>query len=313
MGYYHLTIEQRIQAQTLRDIGKTQTEIARYFGCHRSTISRELKRNQSADGSYSASQAEKMTRSRRNKGLSYKFTESLAQRITEGLTATWSPEQIAMTCHEISFKTIYRWLYSGRLGADYKKALRQKGKRKKPVETRGKVVVTHTIQERPEEINAREIFGHWELDTIVSPRGKAKECLATFIERKTRFYQAVLIPSRTAKNLNGAVQTLHACFPNQVFKTTTVDRGKEFSKSDALEKDLGLTVYFADPYASWQRGSNENHNGLLREFFPKGTLFSQVTQKEVDQAVRLINQRPRKCLGWKTAQESFQDELLHLA
>ena len=168
------------------------------------------------------------------------------------------------------------------------------------------------IAKRPREIRKRETFGHWELDTVVSGRGQAKGCVATFIERKTRWYTAILIPDRSAKSMEEAVKLLHASLPKEAMKTATTDRGKEFSCYTALEKELGIQVYFADPYSSWQRGSNENGNGLFREFFPKKTNFDEVTTNQVDQALQLINSRPRKCLGWKTAYEVFQEELLHL-
>ncbi|MFT8872272.1 MAG: IS30 family transposase [Sporolactobacillus sp.] len=185
--------------------------------------------------------------------------------------------------------------------------------RESRLETRGRIKADRSIDERPETVNDRRQFGHWELDTVVSPRGKDKACLATFVERQTRYDQALLIPGRTAEAMNAAVETMCARFPSDAFQTATVDRGQEFAKSDALETERSLKFYFADPYASWQRGTNENHNGFIREFFPKGTRFSTVTQAEVDQAVQLINQRPRRCLGWQTAQESFREALLHLA
>ena len=147
---------------------------------------------------------------------------------------------------------------------------------------------------------------------MVSGRGQAKGCVATFIERKTRWYTAILIPDRSAKSMEEAVKLLHASLPKEAMKTATTDRGKEFSCYTALEKELGIQVYFADPYSSWQRGSNENGNGLFREFFPKKTNFDEVTTNQVNQALQLINSRPRRCLGWKTAYEVFQEELLHL-
>lgn len=226
---------------------------------------------------------------------------------------TWSPEQIVGRLYQgkLSFKSIYRWIYNGLLEVPLT-VLRQKGKRQKPRETRGRFNIGTPISKRPKEVRKREIFGHWELDTVVSGRGQAKGCVATFIERKTRWYFGVLIPDRSATSMEAAVRRLHKQLPQGAIQTATTDRGKEFSCYKVLENDLNIQVYFADAYSSWQRGSNENGNGLLREFFPKKTNFDQVTEDEMKQALQFINHRPRKCLGWKTAHEAFQEELLHL-
>ncbi|KOS67191.1 integrase, partial [Lysinibacillus contaminans] len=178
--------------------------------------------------------------------------------------------------------------------------------------TRGRFNIGTPISKRPKEVRKRESFGHWELDTVVSGRGQAKGCVATFIERKTRWYTGILIPDRSANSMETAVKQLHQQLPKGAIQTATTDRGKEFSCYNVLEKELNIQVYFADAYSSWQRGSNENGNGLLREFFPKKTNFDHVTLDDMNQALHLINNRPRKCLGWKTAYETFREELLHL-
>lgn len=162
-----------------------------------------------------------------------------------------------------------------------------------------------SIQQRPKEVRKRDSFGHWELDTVVSSRGKSKACVATFAERKTRLYLAVKMPDRTSKSFEKAFGIMADSFPKGTFQTATVDRGKEFACYERLESAHDLDVYFADPYSSWQRGTNENANGLLREFFPKGKDFAEVSVEELVHVLHLINNRPRKCLGWKTAHESF--------
>ena len=151
----------------------------------------------------------------------------------------------------------------------------------------------------------RQTFGHWEPDTVVSGRGKSKGCLATFVERKTRFYWAIALKNRTAAEMQRAIKELRKAFGEGVFKRYTVDRGKEFACYPEIETQLMVPVYFADPYSSWQRGSNENANGLLREFYPKGTDLAKVSEPELNQILDLMNQRPRKCLDWKTPFESF--------
>src|SRR5690554_3745605 len=155
----------------------------------------------------------------------------------------------------------------------------------------------------------------WSLgtDTVVSSRGKSRACVATFIERKTRMYLALKMPDRTAHSIEVALGVIASQYPQAAFQTATADRGKEFACYNDLETFHGLDVYFADPYSSWQRGSNENGNGLLREFFPKGHDFADVTDEQLAYAIYLINNRPRKCLGWKSAHEAFMDELSHLA
>ncbi len=142
--------------------------------------------------------------------------------------------------------------------------------------------------------------------------GEKVRCLATFVERKTRWYTAIKMTDRSAKSMEAAIGQLRQSLPAGSMQTATVDRGKEFACFPIVEKNLKLRMYFADPYSSWQRGSNENANGLLREFFPKKTDLSKVSTEQVALALSLINNRPKKCLNWKTAHEAFQEEMLHL-
>ncbi len=155
-----------------------------------------------------------------------------------------------------------------------------------------------SISKRPKEVRNRETFGHWEFDIVVSGSGKAKGCVATFIERMTRCV-GFLISDRSAQSMEREVRLLHTALPKGTIKTATTDRGKEFSCYKVLEKDLKIDVYFADAYSSWQRGSNENGNGLLREFFPKQTNFDEISPEELTEALNYIHNRPRKCLGGK--------------
>lgn len=310
MSYTHLTISERSKIETYLELGYSIRQIANFIKRSPSTISRELRRHTNC------SPEEAQTRYQVNKsncGAKSKLTHVLKEAVQEKLGETWSPEQIVGRLYpgKLSFKSIYRWIYNGLLEVPLT-VLRQKGKRQKPRETRGRFNIGTSISKRPKEVRKRETFGHWELDTVVSGRGQAKGCVATFIERKTRWYTAVLIPDRSATSMEVAVRRLHKQLPQGTIQTATTDRGKEFSCYKVLESDLNIQVYFADAYSSWQRGSNENGNGLLREFFPKKTNFDQVTEEEMKQALQFINHRPRKCLGWKTAHEAFQEELLHL-
>jgi len=316
MEYSHLNTFERGRLDALHQLGWSCRAIAKELKRHHSTIARELKRNKTENESYSPEKAQSAYHKRRlNSKSKGKWNEEIANEIEEKLNLTWSPEQIAgrLKGSMPSFKTIYRWLYEGKINKGDLTVLRQKGKRRRPRETRGRFNIGKSIKQRPKEVRKREQFGHWELDTVVSSRGKSKGCMATFAERKTRFYLALKIPNRTASSMKEAVTQVVANLPKGSFETATVDRGKEFALHEEIETDLNVSVYFADPYSSWQRGTNENANGLLREFFPKASDLSKVTIDELLKALMLINNRPRKCLGWKTAFEAFMEELSHLS
>ncbi|SDC11399.1 IS30 family transposase [Shouchella lonarensis] len=314
MSYQHLTTFERARIETFYSQGQSIRAIAKKLNRSPSTISRELKRN-SEEKFYQPESAQENYHKRRLRcGRIGKWSCELAEIINEKLKQTWSPEQIVGRLFQgtISFKTIYRWIYQGLLVNQDLSFLRHKGKRQKPLEKRGRFNIGTSISQRPKEIRKRETFGHWELDSVVSSRGKSKACLATFVERKTRWYIAFKISDRTSSSMEKAIRTLNEQLPAGAFQTATVDRGKEFACYSSIEQDTDIQLYFADPYSSWQRGSNENANGLLREFFPKKTDFATVSGEELEFALSLINHRPRKCLKWKTTHEVFQEEVLHL-
>lgn len=314
MSYHHLTTFERGRIQELLSLGYSHRKIAQKLDRHRSCIDREILRN-ATDTCYQCDEAQAAYDTRRThakpKG---KCTEDLVATITEKLLATWSPEQIAntVTLGKVSFKTIYNWLYLGILPVVTVENLRQKGKRKK-AEKRGKFSVGTPISERPKEVKDRTVFGHWELDSMVSSRGESKGCFATFVERKSRLYTALKTPDRTAASMREAITKLYNALPKGAFKTGTTDCGKEFACCVDIQANLGLTLYFADPYSSWQRGSNENSNGLLREFFPKKTNLALVPQEQLTHNLFLMNSRPRKCLNWKSPIQVFLHELAHLS
>ena len=217
MSYHHLTTYERSRVDTLHELGYSHRRIALSVGRHRSCIDREIKRNIAATP-YQAEAAEQNYRKRRmNSKPKGKLCANMVSIIEEKLQETWSPEQIAntVTLGKVSFKTIYNWLYQGKLSHVKEAVLRQKGKRQKPAEKRGKFAVGMPISKRPSDVKNREVFGHWELDTMVSSRGKSKGCFATFVERKSRLYTALIIPDRTADSMEKAIRLLHSQVANR--------------------------------------------------------------------------------------------------
>ena len=314
MSYHHFTTYDRGRIESLHKEGYSARKIGTAIGRHHSSVARELRKNNGYVYTAEAAQRSYEVRRQRSKPVG-KFTTELAQVVEAKLAETWSPEQIASSIliGILSFKTIYAWLYQSRLNRGDLKALRQKGKRRKPIEARGKFAIGQTIADRPKEVKSRETFGHWELDTVVSSRGQSKGCFATFVERKSRLYTAMKMPDRSASSMENAITQVCTAMPYKAFKTATTDRGKEFACHGAIREKLGLPLYFADPYCSWQRGSNENANGLLREFYPKKTDLAKIDADELIKNLFLINSRPRKCLGWKTPIQVFLHEVSHLA
>ena len=315
MNYKHITINERCCIANFLELGWSIRKIAKHLNRNASTISREIRRN-SFNRKYLAHIAnETYLNNRMNCGAKGKSSNhKLIEYIENSLNKTWSPEQIAGRLRieykdnksmKIGFKTIYRWIYKKIIVKGDVNKLRRKGKSLKPKETRGKFNIGKSIKNRPKDIRKRESLGHWELDTVVSSRGKSKACLSTFVERKSRYLIAQVMENRKSTTFNFHCFKAFEPISSNLVKTFTVDRGKEFAGYNEIEKKLNIDVYFADPYSSWQRGTNENTNGLLREFYPKKFNFSMITQDELDIVVKIINNRPRKCIGYKTPAEVF--------
>lgn len=312
MSYHHLTPFERGRIEATVRQGYSVSMIADKLGRHKSTVSRELRKCKGMK--YHAQTAQHLYEiNRQAVGRPCKATDELLQEITKRLHSHWSPEQIVGRSLPgiLSFKTIYRWIYRGILDVPFE-VLRRKGKSRKPQETREKFHVGASIRQRPREAEERTVLGHWEGDSIVSSRGKSKGCLATFVERKSRLTFAFRMPDRSADSMEAAIKELIQRVGEGCVQSMTTDRGKEFAYFKRIEEQTSTKMYFADPYSSWQRGSIENSNGLLREFFPKGTDFSKVSEEELQRVLSSLNHRPRKCLGWKTPMEVFQHEVLHL-
>ena len=311
MSHHHFSLIERGKIEELHKLGYSSRAIGQRIGRHHSSVARELQR---LPASYTAQAAsEDYQKKRINSRPVGKWSQELESLIADKLECTWSPEQIAytVTFGKVSFKTIYNWLYAGRLPGITVQNLRRKGKKKT---SQAAIFYARgtSICKRPKEVYGRKTFGHWELDTVVSAHKKKRNCLATFIERKTRLYTALPMQDRTCASMEQAIKYLHKTLPDNAFLSATTDRGGEFACFDTVKQDLGLTLYFADPYCPHQRGSNEYANGLLREFFPKGTSFYRVSQEYLTHCLFLINSRPRKCLGWISPIQAFLHELSRL-
>lgn len=304
----HFTINERFCIAFYLNNSVSIRKIAVLLNKSPSSVSREIRRN-SVDGIYLPIFAQKTATNRKtNKPTNNKFINSkLIYILNKLLSKQWSPEQIVGRCKALSIKlnivsisTIYRWIYKGLLEIT-PKSLRHKGKRRKK-DTRGKFVCGRRISQRPKEVYKRNTCEHWECDTIVSSRGKSKYCIATMVERKSGLLIAKLLPQRTAENM---AQAIIEALEEKKVKTITVDRGKEFALYEKIEKAIKAKIYFADAYCAWQKGTVENTNGLLRQYYPKKFEFNQTTQEELDEIVEEINNRPRKRLGYKTPKEIF--------
>lgn len=308
-GYKHLTQETRYLIYALKKSGQSPAKIAGVVGYTQRTVERELKRNKGKNG-YNPEEAQAKADERRHRKKPHlsKMTPETIALIEEKLTeCQWSPEQIAGWLanahpdHSVSHELIYQhiWAEKRRDGTLYKQ-LRRHGKkyqkRSNGKTNRGQIIGRVPISERPPEVETRERYGDWEADTIV---GKGRTmALVTVVERKSRYIIIRLVPRSTAEEVSRAmIEALQGGLP---LHTITSDNGKEFAKHLNVAKALGVSTYFATPYHSWERGLNENTNGLIRQYWPKGTDFSQVTPEEVAKVELLLNQRPRQCLGYTT-------------
>ena len=319
--YRHFTIDERESLLVYLSQGKKNCEIARLMNRSPSTISREIRRNVESRTRYSALQAQKAYEQRRKHCVrKYKLAEpSCAEKVSELLANAWSPEQISNRLKyetnviQISTCTIYRGLEHGLLNGELRKKLRIKGRRRHGGRKKSKcghLDIEYTIHDRPKSVEGRQIIGHWESDTV---RGaKWTGCIATHVERTSRYAVLCKIPDRTADAFTQATVTAFLTIPKRKRRSFTTDHGKEFANHREILQLLNCKVYFADPHAPWQRGTNENFNGLLRQFFPKRTSFAEVTQEDVEAIAKMLNRRPRKCLGWKTPEEVFLHKVLHL-
>lgn len=320
MSYTHLSMDERNVIYRMQFQGYPQAEIARCLGRHRSTISREVKRNANCDGRYHPGTAQTHANFRRRHHLKRPKTgsRSLMRHVANRLRNGWSPEQIAgrletwppqsLPGRTISHTTIYRWIWADSQRArQFRPCLRIARKpRRKPYgkpSRRGRILGKRSIEDRPQAANERQRLGDWEGDTIV---GKGRKGFAlTCVDRASRYLVARKVEACASAPVARQLQRSLRRLPAEKRHSLTLDNGREFARPVELERQLAMPVYFAHPYHSWERGTNENTNGLLRQYLPKATDLAQVTEAQLQTHVRALNHRPRKCLGFRTPFEVF--------
>ena len=320
MSHTQFSREMRIELAILLTARKTKSDCAKILGMDRSNICLEIKRNQDSDGVYRGGYAHKRYLARRLEAKQpekkIENDKQLRRHIVRKLKRLWSPEQIAGRLKRltkkviISHETIYTFIYKKR--PDLVKYLRhQKSKYRKRrgswarIEC-GRAMKIKRITERPQVVDERSRLGDWEGDTVIGKERTTR--ILTHVERKSGYALAEKLAVVTAEIIADKTTTQFRKIPKSKRLTLTRDNGVEFGDDDqTLEKRTGLTVYRATPYHSWERGTNENWNGLFRQFFPKGMSFATITKSEIDRVVRSLNNRPRKRLGYRTPREVFRE------
>ena len=305
MNYKQLTEVERYQIQAFLKAGYKKKEIAEELGRHPSTIGRELSRNTGLRG-YRPQQAQRLANERKQHHRHTQITDVTWKNVKLLLKQAWSPEQISQWLTLIGLPSVSpEWIYcyiraDKEAGGDLYSYLRCQKRRKKrygSADSRGQLKNRVSIDERPAIVDERKRVGDWELDTVIGYRGGT--VLVTAVERKTRFSVIALAPNKTAEAVKQSI--LDALTPLAAWvKTLTYDNGKEFALHEDIAEVLEAKGYFAHPYHSWERGLNENTNGLIRQYVPKGASMDDLTQIEVDSIMDSLNNRPRKCLGFRT-------------
>lgn len=311
MGRYkQMSLSEREELYRLHGDGITLREIGRRLARSHSSISRELRRNGSPLG-YLPDRAHRMTSDRRHHRLCRLDSDTaLRSYVLDRLAAYWSPQQIAgrMKCKRskryICKETIYRWIYSEEGINEKRYILLPKRKRKRTSRykrlSRGGIPYATAINKRPDYINNRKQFGHWEGDLVLFGIHRCSN-LTTLVERKTRYGIILLNGFKYTQTVIGNIDSLLSRTAPNVLKSITFDRGTEF----AHHYKLDTHTFFCDPASPWQKGTNENFNGRLRRFLPKGTRVNKLNQQHVAEIMNIMNNTPRKCLGYKTPQEVF--------
>ena len=317
MSYTQLTEGQRYQIQSLKRIGFTQTKISEQINVHPSTIGRQLRRN-AGQRCYRPKQANEKAKQRRHEASkARRMTEKIQGRVVEYLSLEWSPEQISGYLKSegnewVSHETIYQFILENKRngGALYKK-LRHSGKKRKKRyggnDRRGEIKDIVSIDNRPKSIEKRDRIGDWAIDLVIGKNHKG--AIVTLVDRLSLMTLIAKVDSKHAELVTSATTSLLKPYRKNGAKTITADNGKEFSGHQEISKALGVDFYFAHPYSSWERGTNENTNGLIRQYLPKGTEFKPVNDKQCQFIMDRLNNRPRKCLGYRTPNQVFEEFL----
>ncbi len=310
MRYKQLTQDQRYTVSKLYQDRFTLTQIARIIGCHKSTVSREIARN-STHGvyTYKAVSAHDKAMARRRYSRHTAWDLEMLAHVIGKLKQRWSPQQIVgwskkhgIPC--VSHESIYQLIWKDKAcGGTLYQCLRHHGRKRKAYtgtkETRGQFNNAPSIDERPQKVEKRDVFGHLEGDLVVG--AKQSGSVVTLVDRKLRRLWAKVLPNKSESVVTEAIITLLKPIKHLV-KSITFDRGKEFSGYERIEEELGIKVYFAHPYSSWERGTN----GLLRDYFPKKkTDFKKVSQETLDATVVELNRRPRRCLDYASPEAGY--------
>jgi len=316
MNYTQLTHEQRYQISALLKMGHNRTEIAAVIGKHKSTVSRELKRNKGQRG-YRPKQAHHKALSRRNH-THKRISGETWELIETKLRLDWSPEQVSGWLYrhhaiQVSHEWIYQHILADkRAGGDLYRHLRCQKKRRKrygSYDRRGRMPNRVSIEERPAVVEERTRVGDWEVDTIIGKRHR--QAIVTLTERKSRFSLLAKVDQRTADQVGDAVIELLQPVADHLH-TLTADNGKEFADHERIAHALRVDFFFAHPYAAWERGTNENMNGLIRQYVPKTQDFAAVTNADLFWVMNRLNHRPRKCLDFQSPFEVFFDQSVAL-
>jgi IS30 family transposase len=308
-----LTIHERDRIAELHSQGALQCEIARRLGRAPATISRELARNRTGPAYYAGQAQEASQRRRRERPLVRKLDDpQINELVRSGLAQQWSPEQIAGRMKReapddrargVSAPTIYSWIRQSPNRPHWEACLRRRGKRPQRRKTAATTGDAARIAQRPEVIEQRSRLGDFEGDTVLGPAGTGG--VATLVDRQSRYALIVKVRSKQADHVHQKIKERLTAVDADQRHSITFDNGTEFARCQRLEPHLGIKLYYADPGCPYQRGTNENTNGLLRQYFPKGTDFRDITHAEVRRAETLLNNRPRACLGFRTPSEVF--------
>lgn len=314
----HLSLEEREVIAHMHRAGSAQTQIADRLGRNKSTISRELRRNRSRNGYWAVAAHRKAERRRSERPWKAKMDRPEVRRyVAERLRWRWSPDQIAGRSRsdfpgdrrrQISPPPIYAWIGDEQArGRQWQRYLRRLGRKRPEAEKRGKLPGSVSIEGRPAVVDRRGRYGDWEGDTIVGAnrRGGA----VTLVERKSGYLLLGKVRDLRAATVRRAAAGRYSTTPASLRRTLTLDNGKEFAEHEQLEVEAALKIYFAKPYSAWQRGTNENTNGLIRQFFPKGTDLANISEHRFTKVQQLLNDRPRKRLGYRTPNEVLASRL----